>query len=71
MHLKFFLSVNIQKWTLLSTNVDVDVGAIETLACIERLQTTKNISTSHTLQIDSVFYIDVDQGSLINKKIEK
>ena len=35
-----------------------------------RLHTTKNISPSPTLQIGGVFYIDVDQGSLINKKIE-
>ena len=36
-----------------------------------RLHTTKNISPSPTLQFGGVFYIDVDQGSLINKKIEK
>ena len=33
-----------------------------------RLHTTKNISPSPTLQFGGVFYIDVDQGSLINKK---
>ena len=37
-----------------------------------RLHTTKNISPSPTLQFGGVFCIDVDQGSLINKKkIEK
>ena len=36
--------------------------------CGCRLHTTKNISPSPTLQFGSVFYIDVDQGSLINKK---
>ena len=35
------------------------------------LHTTKNISPSPLLQIGSVCYIDVDQGSLINRKIEK
>ena len=33
-----------------------------------RLHTTKNISPSPTLQFGGVFCIDVDQGSLINKK---
>ena len=32
------------------------------------LHTTKKILPSPTLQIGSIFYIDVDQGSLINKK---
>ena len=32
------------------------------------LHTTKNISPSPTLQFGGVFCIDVDQGSLINKK---
>ena len=36
-----------------------------------RLHTTKNISPSPTLQFGGVFCIDVDQGSLINKKNEK
>ena len=36
-----------------------------------RLHTTKNISTSPTLQIGVVFYIDADHGSLINKKKKK
>ena len=36
--------------------------------CGYRLHTTKNISPSPMLQIGSVCYIDVDQGSLINKK---
>ena len=31
-----------------------------------RLHTTKNISPSPTLQFGGVFYVDVDQGSLIN-----
>ena len=35
------------------------------------LHTTKNISPSPTLQIGSVCYIDVDHGSLINKKKKK
>ena len=35
--------------------------------CSCRLHTTKNISPSPTLQFGGVFYIDVDQGSLINK----
>ena len=36
--------------------------------CGYRLHTTKNISPSPTLQFGGVFYIDVDQGSLNNKK---
>ena len=36
-----------------------------------RLHTTKNISPSPTLQFGGVFCIDVDQGSLVNKKNEK
>ena len=36
-----------------------------------RLHTTKKISPSPILQMGGVFCIDVDQESLINKKIEK
>ena len=45
--------------------------AFEMIFCGYRLHNTKNISPSPTLQFGGVFYIDVDQGSLINKKIEK
>ena len=41
-------------------------GPLKRMTC--RLHTTKNISPSPTLQFGGVFYIDVDQGSLINKK---
>ena len=34
------------------------------------MHTTKNISPSPTLQFGGVLYIDVDQGSLINKKMK-
>ena len=40
------------------------------MECAFWLHTTKNISPSPMLQIGSICYIDVDQGSLINKKIE-
>ena len=36
-----------------------------------RLHATKKISPSPILLIGSIFYKDVDQGSLIFKKIEK
>ena len=42
--------------------------AFEMIFCGCRLHTTKNISPSPTLQLGGVFCIDVDQGSLINKK---